>query len=95
MSVLALVRDFGIPLALLIAAVIALWRAWRLERKMRERDLRERRRRLLIREDELYTIYRELALQELNRLVGSRANMRVTDHIQALEDDEDAQDSYS
>jgi hypothetical protein len=72
MEALALVRDFGIPLALLIAAVIALWRAWRLERKMRERDLRERRRRLLIREEELYTIYRELALRELSGLVCDR-----------------------
>ena len=72
MEALALVREFGIPLALLIAAVIALWRAWLLERKMRERDLRERRRRLLIREEELYTIYRELALRELSGLIGDR-----------------------
>ncbi len=69
MSVLGLVREVGIPLALLIAAVIALWRAWLLERKMRERDLQERRQRLLSREDELYYLYRELALRELANLV--------------------------
>ena len=69
MNVLALVRDFGIPLALLIAAVVALWRAWRVERKMRERDLAERRQKLLSREDELYYLYRELALRELANLV--------------------------
>jgi len=69
MSVLGLVREVGIPLALLVAAVIALWRAWLLERKMRERDLQERRQRLLAREDELYFIYRQLALRELANLV--------------------------
>ncbi|TKJ43433.1 hypothetical protein CEE36_03615 [candidate division TA06 bacterium B3_TA06] len=69
MSVLGLVREVGIPLALLIAAVIALWRAWRLERRMRERDLQKRRQRLLAREDELYFIYRQLALRELANLV--------------------------
>ncbi|TET23619.1 MAG: hypothetical protein E3J71_01735 [Candidatus Stahlbacteria bacterium] len=69
MSVLGLVREVGIPLALLIAAVIALWRAWLLERKMRERDLSQRRQRLLAREDELYFIYRQLALRELANLV--------------------------
>ena len=72
MNVLGLVRDFGIPLALLIAAVVALWRAWRLERKMRERDLAERRQRLLAREDELYYLYRELALRELAGLINGR-----------------------
>jgi hypothetical protein len=61
MDALGLVRDFGIPIALLIAAVVALWRAWQLERKMRERDLVERREKLLAREDELYSLYRELA----------------------------------
>jgi hypothetical protein len=71
METLGLVRDFGIPLALLIAAVVALWRAWRLERKMRERDLSQRSRRLLIREEELHAIYRELALRELSGLVES------------------------
>lgn len=84
MEALALVRDFGIPLALLIAAVIALWRAWRLERKMRERDLRERRRRLLIREEELYTIYRELALRELSGLIGDRG-----DYLKDVRDEPD------
>lgn len=69
MSVLGLVREVGVPLALLVAAVIALWRAWRLERKMRERDLSQRRQRLLAREDELYFIYRQLALRELANLV--------------------------
>lgn len=69
MSVLGLVRDFGIPLVLLIAAVLALWRSWLLERKMRERDLAERREKLLAREQELYRLYRELALRELSGLV--------------------------
>ncbi|MBA7604847.1 hypothetical protein ES703_11975 [subsurface metagenome] len=69
MSVLGLVREVSIPLALLVAAVIALWRAWLLERRMRERDLQERRQRLLAREDELYFIYRQLALRELANLV--------------------------
>jgi len=77
MSVLGLVRDFGIPLALLIAAVVALWRAWRLERKMRERDLAERRQRLLAREDELYFIYRQLALRELANLVEGSVSKEV------------------
>lgn len=84
MEALALVRDFGIPLALLIAAVIALWRAWRLERKMRERDLSQRRRRLLIREEELYTIYRELALRELSGLIGDRR-----DYLKDVRDEPD------
>lgn len=84
MSVLGLVRDFGIPLALLVAAVIALWRAWRLERKMRERDLAERRERLMAREQELYRLYRELALRELVRLTNSRHPL--------LEDVQDEQD---
>lgn len=69
MSVLGLVREVGVPLALLVAAVIALWRAWLLERKMRERDLSQRHQRLLAREDELYFIYRQLALRELANLV--------------------------
>lgn len=75
MEALALVRDFGIPLALLIAAVVALWRAWRLERKMRERDLAERRKKLLARESELYYIYRELALRELSGLINDRQDL--------------------
>ena len=72
MNVLGLVRDFGIPLALLIAAVVALWRAWLLERRMRERDLAERCQKLIVREDELYALYRELALRELVRLTSDR-----------------------
>jgi len=72
MSVLGLAREVGIPLALLIAAVVALWRAWRLERKMRERDLAERRQKLLARESELYYLYRQLALRELVRLTSDR-----------------------
>lgn len=72
MDIGALARDFGIPLALLIAAVAALWRAWRLERKMRERDLADRCRRLSFHEDELYSLYRELALRELRRLTRGR-----------------------
>ncbi len=72
MNVLGLVREVGIPLALLIAAVVALWRAWRLERKMRERDLAERCQKLIVREDELYALYRELALRELVRLTSNR-----------------------
>ncbi|MCK4333604.1 hypothetical protein KAX06_02320 [candidate division WOR-3 bacterium] len=72
MNVLGLVRDFGIPLALLIAAVVALWRAWLLERRMRERDLAERCQKLIVREDELYALYRELALRELSGLIDDR-----------------------
>jgi hypothetical protein len=80
MEALGLVRDFGIPLALLIAAVIALWRAWRLERKMRERDLQERRQKLVARENELYSLYRELALRELSGLVNDRQSvLKVND----------------
>lgn len=80
MEALALVRDFGIPLALLIAAVVALWRAWRLERKMRERDLQERRQKLVARENELYSLYRELALRELSGLVNDRQSvLKVND----------------
>jgi hypothetical protein len=77
MNVLGLVREVGIPLALLIAAVVALWRAWLLERKMRERDLAERRQKLLAREDELYALYRELALRELAGLVEGRVSREV------------------
>jgi len=87
MNVLAMVRDFGIPLALLIAAVIALWRAWRLERKMRERDLAERCQKLIVREDELYALYRELALRELVRLTSDRQEV--------LKDVHDERDSGS
>lgn len=84
MTVLGLIRDFGIPLALLIAAVLALWRAWLVERRMRERDLAERKKRLLAREEELYSLYRELALRELARLTNSRHPL--------LEDVQDEQD---
>jgi hypothetical protein len=69
MDILALVREVGIPLALLIAAVVALWRAWRLECKLRQRDLHQRRRRLIEHEDELFALYRQLALRELGQLV--------------------------
>ncbi|MEA3312605.1 MAG: hypothetical protein U9Q76_10350 [candidate division WOR-3 bacterium] len=75
MNVLGLVREVGIPLALLIAAVVALWRAWLLERKMRERDLAERRQKLLARESELYYLYRELALRELAGLIDDRQDL--------------------
>lgn len=85
MEAFALVRDFGIPLTLLIAAVVALWRAWRLERKMRERDLAERREKLLARESELYYLYRELALRELSGLIDARQ--------EALRDIQDERDS--
>lgn len=69
MDFFGLIRDFGIPLGLLIVAVVTLWRAWRLERKMRELDLAERGHRLKARENELYTLYRQLALRELDHLV--------------------------
>ncbi len=72
MEALALVRDFGIPLALLIAAVAALWRALRLERRLRERDLADRHRRLSAHEQELYGLYRKLALRELSKLASNR-----------------------
>jgi hypothetical protein len=75
MEALALVRDFGIPLALLIAAVAALWRAWRLERRLRERDLADRHRRLSTHEQELYGLYRKLALRELGRLANNRQTL--------------------
>jgi formylmethanofuran dehydrogenase subunit A len=87
MNVLGLVRDFGIPLALLIAAVVALWRAWLLERRMRERDLAERCQKLIVREDELYALYRELALRELVRLTSDRQEV--------LKDVHDERDSGS
>lgn len=72
MDFLEVARDFGLPLALLIFAVIVLWRAWRLERQRRERDLEERAKRLAEREEELYSLYRELALKDLNKLVRKR-----------------------
>ena len=87
MNVLGLVRDFGIPLALLIAAVVALWRAWLLERRMRERDLAERCQKLIVREDELYALYRELALRELSGLIDDRQDF--------LKDVRDERDSGS
>jgi len=72
MDILALVRDFGIPVALLAAAVAALWRVWRIEHRLRERDREERLKKLIEREDELYAIYRELALRELGSLADER-----------------------
>jgi len=76
MNVLGLVRDFGIPIVLLVAAVAALWRAWLLERRMRERDLADRCRRLAAHEQELYALYRKHALRELGRLVENRGHTR-------------------
>ncbi|MBN2378689.1 hypothetical protein JXM67_02670 [candidate division WOR-3 bacterium] len=72
MNIGALVRDFGIPLAFLVVAVVALWRVWRTERRLREQDLKERLQLFADRESELYTLYRKLALRELDRLVRKR-----------------------
>jgi len=72
MEFLELARNFGLPLALLIVAVVVLWRAWRLERQLREKELDARAARLMVREEELYTLYRELALRDLNKLVRKR-----------------------
>ena len=72
MELLELARNFGLPLALLIVAVVVLWRAWRLERQVREKELDARAARLMVREEELYTLYRELALRDLNKLVRKR-----------------------
>jgi|GEM_PF-5829639 len=79
MEFLELARNFGLPLALLIFAVIVLWRAWRLERQRRERDLEERAKRLAEREEELYSLYRELALKDLDKLVRKRLKRRKQD----------------
>jgi hypothetical protein len=86
MEILGLVRDFGVPLALLVAAVVALWRAWRLERRLRRRDMHQRQAMLLAREHELYTLYRELALRELGSLASGR--MGLSDSSMESEEDE-------
>ncbi|NLI97654.1 hypothetical protein GX441_03220 [bacterium] len=49
-----------------------MWRSWRLECRLRSRDEEERRRGLLERENELYSLYRELALRDLGNLVDRR-----------------------
>jgi len=72
METLTLVRDFGIPIVLLIAAVGALWKAWRIERKTREGELKQRRSDLEKREEELHILYRKLALRELRHLIDER-----------------------
>ncbi|MBD3286126.1 hypothetical protein GF359_06405 [candidate division WOR-3 bacterium] len=72
MDIASLVRDFGIPVALLAAAVAALWRAWRVEHRLRERDREDRLAKLIEREAELYTLYRQLALRELTALANNR-----------------------
>lgn len=77
MDFVALVREVGIPLALLVTAVAVLWRAWRLECRLRDKDIRERQAKLDERESELYTLYRELALRELAGLVEGRAPKEV------------------
>lgn len=77
MDLVALVREVGLPLALLVTAVAVLWRAWRLESRLREQDIRERHEKLAEREAELHTLYRELALHELASLVEGRAPKEV------------------
>jgi len=78
MDILALVREFGLPFALLLAAVGALWRAWGLERRWRERENKNLVERLARRELELYSLYRKLALRDLGTLVRKR-NSRGSD----------------
>lgn len=85
MDFLEIARDFGLPLTLLIFAVIVLWRAWQKERQRREEDLGERAAKLAGREEELYSLYRELALKDLNKLVRKRlAKCRKADEKQKL-----------
>lgn len=73
MDVLQLVKDYGIPLTLLIAAVLALWRAWQVERKIRdqERDSEINRYRKMLesREEELHELYKDQARKNLRDLV--------------------------
>ncbi len=76
MDALALIRDVGVPVGILMLASIALWRSWSLERRLREADLKERTKKLAEREDELYALYRALALRELEAL----ASKKVEDH---------------
>lgn len=76
MDALALIRDVGVPVGLLVFASIALWRAWSLERRLREAEGKERLKKLAEREDELYALYRALALRELEAL----AEKKVEDH---------------
>jgi len=72
MDFLEVARNFGLPLTLLIFAVIALWRAWRVERQLREKELTERAKKLAVREEELYALYRAIALKNLSKLVRKR-----------------------
>lgn len=65
-----LITNVGIPLALLIAAVIALWRTWAIGRKNYEDELKRYRERLEARDDELRDIYKDAALKRLKELAG-------------------------
>jgi|GEM_PF-3243403 len=69
MDILSLVKDFGIPLSILIAAVVALWRAWKIERRLRDTEKKDRREKLEAREKELIDLYREAAKPALQRLL--------------------------
>lgn len=69
MDILSLVKDFGIPFAILIAAVIALWKAFQVERKLREKELEQYRKLLESREEELHELYKDRALKNLHDFV--------------------------
>ncbi len=68
MDILSLVKEFGPLLACLIVAVVALWRSWRAEVKLRELEKSERMKKLEVSDDELRELYRKLAKPSLDRL---------------------------
>lgn len=80
MDILSLVKDFGIPFAILIAAIIALWKAFQVERKLRDEKQNQEAKRyrelLENREEELHELYKKRALKNLHDLVekGKKKN---------------------
>lgn len=77
MDLLTLAKEFGFPLAILVLAVVVLWRQWRLESKLRDQEKSEQIKRLTKREDELGEIYRKLARPSLEKLT-ELANKKKT-----------------
>jgi len=75
-----LARDYGLPIALLIVAVVVIWRQWLIERKLRDRDrnsdARQYRQLLKNREEELHDLYKDQALENLRKVINREKKKR-------------------
>lgn len=71
MDFLNLVKDVGVPLALLIVAVITLWRVWRIEQKLREQDRKIYQEKLDEKDYRIIKLYELLAKPTLEKLGNS------------------------